>query len=419
MAKIDTATNPNGVTPCPGFTASHGGDSPTSVGTLRRLVVATAVCLSFACSSGSRVTSMRDKSPSGADTIRGETVALKFSGGSSAAQDAGLNLASQRKAVALLEVGYTYFNPPNAMTGVTGKLLVGYDLTATSGTQVPASLLLPLGAKVSFTSIGVLKFRVDPITNEPFIQKSRAEVADAAGKLNLVGIAAGRSYTYGITVTKPADIAEVRVDTPTVNVAFSFTESVKDCLNDAANSQTPECENGDTEVPVNPKLVVVSGQSVDAGVNPPLVAFLKDKTGLATGAVFVAGTSPVSNRAMTVTKVTLRFSCRGDTCPTRLAADFTNQPHLTVNGSDLPSPRISQNLTTPVMRLLNGAGQIVTDLPQGTASYTVEIDAGNMAVAQSQDVRWKNDLTFTLERVEGNKVAKSTFSLANIIVKNY
>jgi hypothetical protein len=382
--------------------------------------MAGAMALSVGCSVGSQTVSLRKGGAGSEDSIKAEGVELKFSAGESNNQGEGLNLGSQRRALALIELNYSYFSPPTATTGVPGKVTVGYDLTATTATKLSNTVKVPLGAKVVFSDVAIREFRVDPLENEVFVTRSPAVVADANGALSLSGVTNGKRYTYSINLVKPAEIPAVLAASTTVNVPFTFTTEVKDCLNDSSQSTSPDCgPTDDSVIETRTSLVVESGQSREDGVNAPLVEFDKTNTGLASGATFVsAPNSPITNKALTVTKVTLKFTCAGDSCPTHIGT-VSNSPHMLINGVSQPSTKISRTVSGAVMRLYNAAGQLVTTLPTGTAKYTVELDVGDIAVAQSADVHWKNDISFTLERREGTKTGTGKFELRNFVIKNY
>ena len=390
------------------------------IGEWQYIFLAGTMALSVACSSGSQKVSIRNGGAGSEDSIKADGVELKFSAGESNDQDNGLNLGSQRKALALIELNYVYFNPPSASTGVAGKVMVGYDLSATTATKLSNTVKVPLGARVVFSDVGIREFRVDPLDNEAFIDRSTAVVANANGALTLSGVTNGKQYLYAINLVKPAEIPSVTAASATINVPFTFSTTVSDCLNNSDQSNSVTCGTADeTIIETGAKLVVESGQSSDTGVNAPLLVFDKVNTGLAAGSTFSAGTSPISTKAMTVTKVTLRFTCTGDTCPTQVTPDIRNSPHMVINGVSQPSPKVAQNVNGVALRLFNSAGARVTDVPTGAATYKVELDVGNIAVAQNAESFWKNDLSFTVQRVEGNKMGTGKFELRNFVVKNY
>lgn len=390
------------------------------VGEWRYIVAAGAMALSVGCSGGSQTVSLRNGGAGSDDSTRAEGVEIKFSAGESNNQGNGLNLGSQRKALALIELSYSYFNPPSATTGVQGKVAIGYDLTPTSFVRLTNSVKVPLGSKVVFSDVAIREFRIDPLENEVFITRNPAASADVNGAISLAGVTNGKRYTYAVTLVKPAEIPAVSTASTTVNVPFTFTTEVKDCLNDSALSASPDCGvTEDSTIETGTRLVVESGQSREDGVNAPLIEFDKTNTRLATGATFVsAPNSPISNKSLTVTKVTLKFNCIGDSCPTHLGT-VSNAPHMVINGVTQPSPKILRPVSGSVMRLYNAAKELVTTLPTGTAMYSVELDVGDVAVAQSADGHWKNDISFTLERREGNKTGTGKFELRNFVVKNY
>lgn len=404
----------------PQIFTSASGSIWNLIGERRYVIVAGAMALSFGCSAGSQKVTLRNGGAGSDDSNMAEGVELKFSAGESNDQANGLNLGSQRKALAMIELSYAYFNPPSATTGVQGKAEIGYDLTPTSFVRLANSVKVPLGAKVVFSDVAIKEFRVDPIETEVFITRNPAVVADANGVVSLSGVTNGKRYTYSISLVKPAEIAAVSAASTTVNVPFTFTTEVKDCLNDTAQSASPDCGvTEDSTIETGTRLVVESGQSREDGVNAPLVEFDKANTRLATGATFVsAPNSPITNKSLTVTKVTLRFNCTGDSCPTNLGA-VSNSPHMLINGVSQPTNRTPRPVSGSVMRLYNAAGELVTTLPTGTARYTVELDVGDVAVAQSADGYWKNDISFTLERKEGNKTGTGRFELKNFVIKNY